>query len=72
MEHNNSALTHLETVDDTLRGLCTTLEVMAGGLHDLANGEYMEDILRHVCHSLRDARAELDEATSVVMRSATA
>lgn len=63
-----SAVGHLESVDDTLRELCTSIEFMRVGVESIANGEYLTDVMNHIIKSLQAARAELDEATSVVAR----
>lgn len=63
-----SAVGHLESVDDTLRELCTSIEFMRVGMEDIANGEYLTDVMNHIIKSLQSARAELDEATGAVAR----
>ncbi len=61
-----SAVGHLENVDDTLRELCTSIEFMRVGVENIANGEYLTDVMNHIIKSLQAARAELDEATGAV------
>ncbi|MDO5378461.1 MAG: hypothetical protein Q4G52_09025 [Clostridia bacterium] len=61
-----SVMNRLETVDDTLRELCTSLEFMRVGAEGIANGAYLVDVMNHIIKSLQAARAELDEATGAV------
>lgn len=61
------ALEHLERVDEQLLALDTTLEVTAMGAAAMANGEYLENILNCIRHSLQAMRAEIDEATGTVL-----
>lgn len=63
-----SAVGYLESVDDTLRELCTSIELMRVGVESIANGEYLTDVMNHIIKSLQSARAELDEATGAVAR----
>ncbi len=66
METN--AMSRLETVDDTLRELCTSLELMRVGAEGIANGAYLVDVMNHIIKSLQVARVELDEATGAVVQ----
>lgn len=63
-----SAISRLEGVDDTLRELCTAIDIMNMGAEHMANGEYITDVLNHIKKNLQSARAELDEATGTVLR----
>lgn len=61
------ALEYLERVDAELLALDATLEVTAMGTASMVNGEYLENILNCIRHSLQSMRAEIDEATGTVM-----
>ncbi len=67
-EYTPSAIRELESVDDTLRGLCASIEIMTVGVEEMANGEFIADMLNLIKKNLQNARAELDDATSAVVR----
>lgn len=63
-----STISELEQIDDTLREMYASLQLMRVGAEAMANGETLVDVMNYVCKGLQSARAALDEVTSSVMR----
>ncbi|MEG2469304.1 MAG: hypothetical protein RSB86_18175 [Comamonas sp.] len=67
-EHRRTAIDEMENVDIIIKELCSTIDVMSMGAEHMDNGEWFSDVLNHIKSTLQNARAELDDATSAVMR----
>ena len=67
-----STISELEQIDDTLREMYASLQLMRVGAEAMANGETLVNVMNYVCKGLQSARAALDEVTSSVMRCALA
>ncbi len=63
-----STISELEQIDDTLREMYASLQLMRVGAEAMANGETLVDVMNYVCKGLQSARAALDEVTSSVMQ----
>ena len=65
----SNAIEHLENIDAQLLALDAMLELAAMGANSLANGDNFERVLNFIRHNLTELRAELDEATGIVLKA---
>ncbi len=65
----SNAIEHLENIDAQLLALDAMLELAAMGANNLANGDNFERVLNFIRHNLTELRAELDEATGIVLKA---
>ena len=67
----SNVLEHLESIDAQLLALDAMLELAEMGANNLANGDNFERVLSFIRHNLTELRAELDEATGIVLKAQT-
>ena len=65
----SNAIEHLENIDAQLLALDAMLELAAMGANNLANGDNFERVLSFIRHNLTELRAELDEATGIMLKA---
>lgn len=67
----SNVIEHLESIDAQLLALDAMLELAEMGANNLANGDNFERVLSFIRHNLTELRAELDEATGIVLKAQT-
>ena len=67
--YKGDVVEHLESIDAQLLALDAILELAEMGANNLANGDNFERVLNFIRHNLTELRAELDEATGIVLNA---
>ena len=67
--YKGDVVEHLESIDAQLLALDAILELAEMGANNLANGDNFERVLSFIRHNLTELRAELDEATGIVLKA---
>lgn len=63
----HSIISELDNTDNSLMELADTVAIIAQGIRNCGDGIMMENVMMHILSSLRDIRAQLDEAASALI-----